>query len=290
MTSPPESASSSQGWTSVMEPTSRWADLRLAEVWRYRDLLWMFVRRDFVATYKQTVLGPLWLILQPLLTTLVFTLIFSGVARIPTDGHPPLLFYLAGTTPWNYFAACLTKTSNTFVANANIFGKVYFPRLVTPLSVIISNLIQFAIQLALFFAMMLYYVAKGHSFGVDWLNVAILTPLLLALLACLGLGAGLIVSSLTTKYRDFAFLTGFGVQLAMYATPVIYPMSALPEKWRWLIELNPMSAPIEAFRATFLGGGLPWGGLIQSFLVTALVCLVGLLAFNRVEKSFMDTV
>lgn len=290
MTARDQSNSADGEWTSILEPSSKWSDLHLAEVWRYRDLLWMFVRRDFVATYKQTVLGPLWFILQPLLTTVVFTLIFSGVARIPTDGYPPLLFYLAGTTPWNYFAACLTKTSNTFVANANIFGKVYFPRLVVPLSVVISNLIQFLIQFALFFLMMVYYILKGHPFGVDWSNVVVVTPLLLVLLACLGLGTGLIVSSLTTKYRDFAFLIGFGVQLAMYATPVIYPMSALPEKWRWLIEMNPMSAPIEAFRATFLGGALPWGGMLQSVLVTVLVCIVGLLMFNRVEKSFMDTV
>lgn len=250
----------------------------------------MFVRRDFVAVYKQTVLGPIWFFIQPLLTTLVFTIIFSGVAQISTDGMPPLLFYLAGTIPWNYFATCLTKISTTFTSNAHIFGKVYFPRLVVPLSVVISNLIQFAIQFVLFVMVFAWYFIRGVDIKPDWLSILWLTPVLLVLMGALGLGTGIIVSALTTKYRDFTFLIAFGVQLAMYATPIIYPMSAIPDKWRWLIEINPMSAPIESFRACFLGGPIPWSALGMSAAVTAALLLFGIVLFNRVEKTFMDTV
>src|SRR5205085_1700444 len=267
-----------------------WFDLHLADVWRYRDLLWMFVRRDFVSVYKQTVLGPVWFFVQPLLTTLMFTVIFSGIANISTNGLPPMLFYLAGTTPWNYFATCLTKTSGTFVSNAGIFGKVYFPRLVTPISIVISNLIQFSIQFLLFFGCLAYYLAKGADIHPNVPLILGLTPVLLLLMAMLGLGTGILVSSLTTKYRDFTFLVTFGVQLAMYATPVIYPMSSIPPKYRWLIELNPMSAIVETFRSIYLGGDVPWMLLGVSAGVTVSLLLVGIMLFNRIERTFMDTV
>jgi lipopolysaccharide transport system permease protein len=277
-------------WDLIIRPQGRWWDLQLADVWRYRDLLWMFIRRDFVAVYKQTILGPVWFFIQPLLTTIMFTVIFSGVAKISTGGLPPMLFYLAGTTPWNYFATCLTKTSGTFVNNAHLFGKVYFPRLVTPISVAASNLIQFSIQFLLFFGFLAYYLGKGTPLHPNWLMILALTPCLLFLMATLGLGAGILASSLTTKYRDLAFLIQFGVQLAMYATPVIYPMSSIPPRYRLFIELNPMSAVIETFRAIYLGGAIPWVQLGISTAVTAALLLLGVAVFNRVEKTFMDTV
>ncbi len=277
-------------WTLIIRPHNRLFNLNLIEVWRYRDLLFMFVRRDFVAVYKQTILGPLWFLIQPLLTTIVFTIIFSKVAQIPTDGFPAILFYLAGTTPWNYFSACLTKTSNTFVENASIFGKVYFPRLIVPLSVVISTMIQFAIQFALFILIFIYYLVTTPNIFPQWGWIMVLTPALVFLMAALGLGLGIVVSSLTTKYRDFTFLLGFGIQLLFYATPVIYPMSTIPEKWRWLIQMNPMTAPVEAFRSIFLGGSIPWSALGISTLVTLFLLFVGIVIFNKVEKSFMDTV
>ena len=280
----------SDHWSLVIRPQNRLFDLHLADVWRYRDLLWMFVRRDFVAVYKQTILGPLWFFIQPLLTTVVFTMIFSGVAKISTGGFPAMLFYLAGLTPWNYFSTCLTKTSNTFVSNAGIFGKVYFPRLIVPLSIVVSTMIQFGIQFALFIGVLLYYLAMGASIVPQWGMILVLTPALILLMAALGLGAGIVVSSLTTKYRDFTFLIAFGVQLMMYGTPVIYPMSSIPEKWRWLIQLNPMTAPVEAFRSIFLGGPIPWAALGFSAAFTALLLFVGVVIFNKVEKTFMDTV
>ena len=280
----------SEAWDLVIQPNAPWWDLQLKDVWRYRDLMWMFVRRDFVSVYKQTILGPIWFFIQPLLTTAMFTLIFSNVAKLPTDGLPPMLFYLAGITPWNYFSNCLSKTSSTFVSNAHIFGKVYFPRLVTPLSIVISNLIQFTIQFALFFAFFLYYLAKGAPLNPNWIGIFTLIPLLLALMALLGLGSGIVISSLTTKYRDFTFLVAFGVQLAMYATPVIYPASMVPEKYRLWIDLNPMSPVIEAFRCVFLGGAIPWPGLRIAVAVTIFLLFSGMLLFKRVERSFMDTV
>ncbi len=277
-------------WDLRIKPHSKWLDLHLADVWRYRDLLWLFVRRDFVAVYKQTILGPLWFFIQPLLTTIVFTVIFTGVAKVPTDGMPPMLFYLAGTTPWNYFATCLNKTSNTFVANAGIFGKVYFPRLIVPLSIVVSNIIQFGIQFLLFVAFLTWYLITGAALHPHWALIPVLVPALILLMAALGLGAGIVVSSLTTKYRDFTFLIAFGVQLMMYATPIIYPLSVIPEKYRWLIQLNPMTAPVETFRALFLGGPIPWSGLGISTAITAVLLLAGVIIFNKVEKTFMDTV
>ena len=281
---------SSEQWSLIIKPHTRWWDLHLEDVWRYRDLLWLFVRRDFVSGYKQTILGPLWFFIQPLLTTIMFTIIFTGVARIPTDGLPPMLFYLAGTTPWNYFAACLTSTSNTFVANAGLFGKVYFPRLVVPLSIVLSNLIQFLVQFLLFLGFFAWYGLTGTGLRPNALLIIVLTPVLLALMGLLGLGVGITISAMTTKYRDLARLVTFGVQLMMYATPVIYPMTAIPERYRWLIQCNPMSAIIESFRAVFLGGTVPWSALGLSTLFTLVILALGVVLFNKVEKTFMDTV
>lgn len=250
----------------------------------------MFIRRDFVSVYKQTILGPIWFFIQPLITTIMFTVIFTGVAKIPTDGLPPMLFYLAGTTPWNYFATCLTKTSATFINNAGIFGKVYFPRLVTPISIVASNLIQFSIQFLLFLGFLVFYMIKGSAIHPEWWMILLLTPVLLLLMALLGLGTGILVSSLTTKYRDLTFLITFGVQLAMYATPVIYPMASIPAKYRLWIDLNPMSAIIETFRSIYLGGSIPWAQLGISSAVTLVLLLAGIAIFNKVEKTFMDTV
>jgi lipopolysaccharide transport system permease protein len=266
-------------------------DLHLADIWRYRDLLWLFVRRDFVAVYKQTILGPVWFFIQPLLTTATFTIIFSGVAKLSTDGLPPLLFYLAGTTPWNYFATSVAKTSSTFLSNAGLFGKVYFPRLITPLSVVISTLIQFGIQFILLVLVLMWYLWKGAPIQPDWVGILVFTPLLLALLAGFGLGFGIIVSSLTTKYRDLSFLVNFGIQLAMYATPVVYPLSIVPEKYRTWLDLNPMTGIIETFRTVYLGtGSFSWHSLAYSTVFTLVVLAVGVVIFNRVEKTFMDTV
>jgi lipopolysaccharide transport system permease protein len=249
----------------------------------------LFVRRDFVSQYKQTILGPLWFIIQPLLTTLTFTLIFGNIAKLSTDGLPKILFYLSGVTAWNYFADCLTKTSETFNANANIFGKVYFPRLAVPVSIVISNLIRFGIQLVLFFGFYFYFLARGtaiHSTQVLWLM-----PLLVLLMAALGLGTGIIVSSMTTRYRDLRFLVQFGVQLLMYTTPVIYPLSRIPEEYRWIMLANPMTPVIETFRYAVLGTGtFNWGHLGISAAAAALILAIGVLLFNHVEKTFMDTV
>ena len=273
----------------VIRPRSGWFDVNIAELWRYRDLIGMFVWRDFVAVYKQTILGPLWFLLQPLLTTVVFTVIFGNVAKLPTDGLPPFLFYLSGVVPWRYFADCLNNTSNTIVSNAQIFGKVYFPRLAVPVSVVISNLISFGVQFLLFLGFFLYYWLATPLIRPQ--ATLLLLPVLILQMAALGLGAGIIVSSMTTRYRDLAHLVGFGVQLWMYATPIVYPSSALNDNWRFIFLLNPMAPVIEGFRSSFLGTGAfdlaSWG---ISLCITASVLLTGLLLFNRVEKTSMDTV
>ena len=278
-------------WDLIIRPTAGWFQFHLHDLWRYRDLLRMFVWRDFVAVYKQTILGPTWFFIQPLLTTATFTIIFSGVAKISTDGLPPLLFYLAGTTPWNYFATCLTKTSTTFKDNAGLFGKVYFPRLIMPLSVVISTLIQFVIQFATLGVALLWFLAQGTELHPNLTGILVGTPALILMLGGLGLGFGIIISSLTTKYRDLAFLITFGVQLAMYATPVVYPLSSVPEKYRFWLSCNPMTGIIEAFRAIYLGQGyFSWPLLIYSGCVTLGVLALGMVVFNKVEKTFMDTV
>jgi lipopolysaccharide transport system permease protein len=279
-----------ENWSMIIEPKRGLFDLRLRELWHYRDLVLLFVRRDFVAVYKQTILGPLWYLIQPLLTTLTFTFIFGRIASLPTDGLPQFLFYMSGTVVWPYFAACLTKTSETFVQNANLFGKVYFPRMAVPVSILISNLITFLIQFALFLIFVIYFVARGTSIQLNWLWIS-LSPLLILMMAGLGLGFGIIISSLTTKYRDLRFLVQFGVQLLMYATPVIYPVSSIPERFQWIILANPMTPILEAFRYAFLGAGrADLGSLLYSFVFMLVVVFLGTLVFNRVEQTFMDTV
>lgn len=276
-------------WDLVIQPKTGWFELHLPELWRYRDLMMLFVWRDFVAQYKQTILGPIWHLFQPLFTTLLFTVIFGRVAKLPTDDLPPLLFYLAGITGWNYFSECVNRTSGTFIQNASIFGKVYFPRLTVPVSVVISNLVKFSIQFALFLVFVGLYYAQGIPIHP---NAAMaLTPVLLLMMAALGLGCGIIVSSLTTKYRDLQILVSFGVQLAMYATPVIYPLSIFPKASRWMVLINPVAPMIETFRYAYLGVGLfDWGYLAISAGITGFILLVGIVLFNHVEKTFMDTV
>jgi lipopolysaccharide transport system permease protein len=281
-------------WDLVIEPQSSLFEINLKDVWRYRDLLWLLVNRDFVSFYKQTILGPLWFFIQPLFTTIIFTFIFGNLAGLSTDGLPQPLFYMAGITAWNYFADCLTKTSTVFKDNANIFGKVYFPRLIMPLSIVVSNLVRFGVQMLLFFVMIGYYLFQKEmgSGSLFHPNVYILLfPILVLLMALLGLGLGLIITALTTKYRDLAFLITFGVQLMMYATTVIYPLSAAPAKYKWLIELNPMTGIIEAFRFGFLGQGeFTINTFGYSVVFTLISLALGVIVFNKTEKTFVDTV
>jgi lipopolysaccharide transport system permease protein len=282
---PPDAAP----WTTILGPTQPWHRLDFRELWRYRDLVRLFVRRDFVAYYQQTVLGPLWFFLQPLLATLVFTVVFGRIAAIPTDGVPDFLFYLAGTVCWGYFAGCLTRNAETFIANAAVFGKVYFPRLVAPLSVTISQLCQFLIQFALFLGFWCYYAQPGGTFRIT-LGIALL-PLLIVQMGLLGIGAGLVISSLTTRYRDLRMVVGFGTQLWMFATPVVYPLSQVPAGYRLWFALNPMTAVVEGFRGAFFGTGFPGPVFMGvSWLITAGILGLGLICFNRVERTFMDTI
>lgn len=276
-------------WDLVIEGSSSLFDLKFKDIWRYRDLLVMFVKRDFVSFYKQTILGPLWFFIQPLFTTIIYTFIFGNLAAISTDGLPQPLFYLAGITAWNYFADCLTKTSTVFKDNSNIFGKVYFPRLILPLSIVASNLVRFVVQMLLFLGMLGYYYLQGAAFTPTW--ALLMFPVLVLMMALLGLGLGLIVTAMTTKYRDLAFLVTFGVQLLMYTTTVIYPLSAAPIKYRHIIELNPMTGIIEAFRYCFLGKGVftPLS-LSYSAIFTIVVLFLGIIIFNKTEKTFVDTV
>ena len=276
-------------WTLVIQPHGSLFDLKLKELWQYRDLVGLFVRRDFVTLYKQTILGPAWHLIQPLLTTLMFTLVFGRIAGLPTDGVPPFLFYLGGTILWSYFSGVLTLTSNTFGANAGMFGKVYFPRLAVPISVLLSRLFSFGVQFALFLAVLLWYRSQGMAAHTNLWVLA--TPLMLLQLAALSLGLGLIVSALTTRYRDLAVVIGFGVQLLMYASPVIYPMSLLPERYQSLMALNPVAPTLEAFRMAYFGTGMVTpGAVLLSVLTTVATLVLGILLFNRVERTFMDTV
>ena len=276
-------------WDMIIRPQRAWWDLRLGDLWRYRDLVWLLVWRDFVAVYKQTILGPLWYFIQPVISTLVFTVIFNGVAKLPTDGLPPFLFYMAGNTIWGYFSTCLTSTSNTFTANAGIFGKVYFPRLAIPISVVISNLISFGIRFSILVVFLIYFLLSGSDLHPNlWI---LFLPVLLLIMAGMGLGIGIIVSSLTTKYRDAQQLLGYGVTLLMYSSPIIYPLSIVPANWRWLMLANPMTPIIEIFRKAFLGtSSLEPVYLIYSAGFTLVVLLIGILIFNHVENNFMDTV
>ncbi len=267
-------------------------DLKLRDTWHYRDLLLLLVRRDFVSFYKQTILGPLWFFIQPLFTTIIYTFIFGNLAAIPTDGLPQPLFYLAGITAWNYFSDCLTKTSSVFAVNAGLFGKVYFPRLIVPLSIVVSNLVRFSVQMVLFVLLFGIYFFKGAAIHPNM--YILLFPFLLLLMALLGLGLGMIISAMTTKYRDLSFLVTFGVQLMMYLTTVVYPLSVVKAKYpdyQWLVEYNPMTAIIEAFRYGFLGqGSFTMFSLGITTAVTLVILVLGIVIFNRVERTFIDTV
>jgi lipopolysaccharide transport system permease protein len=276
-------------WDLVIEGSTSLFDLKFKDIWRYRDLLVLFVKRDFISFYKQTILGPLWFFIQPLFTTIIYTFVFGNLAAISTDGIPQPLFYLAGITAWSYFSDCFIKTSTVFRDNSNIFGKVFFPRLILPLSIVTSNLIRFGVQILLFFSMIVYYHWHGVTFNPTW--VLLIFPLLVLIMAFLGLGMGLIITALTTKYRDLVFLVTFGVQLMMYTTTVIYPLSAAPAKYKHFIELNPMTGIIEAFRYIFFGKGeFSMWSLGYSGLITLLVLFFGILIFNKTEKTFVDTV
>ena len=287
---PPEATIPKDEWDLVVEPKSSLFSLNFKEVWRYKDLLLLMVRRDFVAYYKQTILGPIWFFLQPLLTTAMYFLIFFKVAKLSTDDVPPMLFYLAGVTVWNYFSESLTKTSDTFIANAAIFGKVYFPRLVIPISIVVSNLMRLGIQFMLFLVFWVYYLLATNAIHPHW-DAMLLLPILILLMACLSLGLGIIFSSITTKYRDLRILLGFRIQLMMFVTAVVYPLSLASEKYKWLLVANPFTAIIETFRYAFLGKGeFNWMYLGYSALVTIIILLIGTLIFNKIEKTFMDTV
>jgi lipopolysaccharide transport system permease protein len=292
LTSPPNcrlSPSNETRWTLVIRPKTGWFDLRLSELWRYRDLIMMYVRRDFVSKYEQTILGPLWFIIQPIITTITFTVIFGNIARLSTDGLPKVLFYLSGITPWTYFAECLNLTSNTFVSHAHTFSKVYFPRLVLPLSFVISNLLRLAIQIAIFLVFYGYFFVKGAR--VHPTAALLLLPVLIILMAAFALGCGVVVSAMTTRYRDLRNLVQFGLQLLMYTTPVIFPLSKIPPQYRWLILANPMTPVIETFRYAFLGvGSFSWANLALSAVFISIILFVGVLIFRRVEKSASDTV
>ena len=276
-------------WDLTINPHSKWYDLRIKEIFKYKDLLFLFVKRDFVSIYKQTILGPLWFFLQPIITAITFTVIFGNLAKISTDGLPQILFYMCGITLWNYFADTLTKTADTFSSNANIFGKVYFPRMIVPLSVVVSNLIKLAIQFLLFLGIWIYYLIQSDLIHPN--KMLVLIPFLIILIGFMALSFGIIISSLTTKYRDLKFLVTFGIQLMMYASPIVYPLSIVPEKYKWIIIANPVTSIIETFKYAFLGvGEFSWLYLGYSTLFTIVLFLIGLVIFHRVEKSFMDTV
>lgn len=278
-----------ESWDLIVKPSSHLFALQFKDIWRYRDLLLMFVKRDIVTVYKQTILGPIWFVVQPILTTLIYVIVFGSIAKLSSDGLPKILFYLSGIIIWSYFADSLNATSNTFKDNEALFGKVYFPRLLSPLSKIISGLLKFMVQFLFMVVVMIYYWVSGYPIPMH-LTILIL-PLLVLIMAVLGLGAGIIFTSLTSKYRDLSFLLAFGVQLLMYATPVIYPLSSVPEKYKYIIEINPISAIVETFRSVLLGSGqLNWGQLGYSGLFSMVILFTGILIFNKTEKTFMDTV
>lgn len=278
-----------QQWTEEIKSQEPIFSINLKEVWHYRDLLMMLVKKDYVTFYKQTILGPIWFFVQPILTTLMYVILFGQIAKLSTDGSPQIVFYLLGITIWNYFSESLTKTATVFKDNAAVMGKVYFPRLIMPLSIIVSGLMKFAIQFGLFIAAVLYYTFVEESIHP---NIWILaSPFLLLLMAAFSLGLGMIFSSLTTKYKDLVFLLTFGIQLFMYATPVVYSVSSIPEKYHWIINANPLTGIFECFRYGFLGtGSFDPASLLFSTVVTAFMLVVGVVIFNKVEKSFMDTV
>ena len=285
-----------ENWTTIIKPRNKLFEVNLKEIWDYRDLMTLFVKRTIAVQYKQTVLGPLWWIIQPAFTVFMYMVVFGGIAGIPTDGIPQPLFYLGGIAMWQYFSDCLSKTSNTFVSNSGIFGKVYFPRLIMPLSVSISNLVRFGIQLGLFVVVYVYYLIIGEAPSPNW--YLLLFPLLVVMMAGLALGFGIIISSMTTKYRDLQILFSFFISLWMYATPIVYPLSQVAGKEKFGIDiasvmcLNPVTPVIEAFKYGALGAGqfIGWGWLAYSFVFMLVVLFIGILIFNKVQKSFMDTV
>lgn len=275
-------------WDSVIQSETSLFDLRLKELWHYRDLLVLFVRRDFVTVYKQTVLGPLWFFIQPILTTITFTVIFGNVAQLSTDGAPKMVFYMAGITVWNYFSTCLTSVSTVFNANAGIFGKVYFPRLIMPLTIVVSNLMKFGVQYSMFILFVLYFYFQGSVQPNSWM---LLTPVIILLMAVISMGIGLVLSSMTTKYKDLNMLIGFGMQLFMYATPVIYPSSSVPENYQWLLNLNPLVSLFDYMRYAYLGvGDFNLSALFYPACFAIVILALGVLVFNKVQKTFMDTV
>lgn len=276
-------------WDYIIYPKKGWFDIDLADLYKYQELIFMFIKRDFVTFYKQTILGPLWYIIQPLVNTFIFTIIFGKVAKISTEGIPPFLFYMAGTVCWGYFATCLNTTSNTFVKNVNIFGKVYFPRLVVPIASVIVSLLQFVIQFLIFLGFFIYYILQGIDIQLTFM--VFLLPLILFQMAVMGLGFGILISSFTAKYRDLTFAMTFIVQVWMYVTPVVYPLSVIPEKYRLLAALNPMTSIVECFRNVFLGvSSIEPIHIAISVATTIIVFFVGVVMFSRVEKTFMDTV
>jgi lipopolysaccharide transport system permease protein len=284
--------SNSESWDLIIEPKGNLFKLNLKELWKYRDLLEMYIKRDIVTFYKQTILGPVWFFVQPVFTTIVYMFVFGGLAGISTDGIPQPLFYISGICLWNYFSESLTKTSDTFLSNQAIFGKVYFPRLIAPLSVTITGLIKMFIQFILFIVVYIYFLNKGSSVNPN--IYALLFPVLILILAGLGLGFGIIISSMTTKYRDLKFLITFAIQLWMYATPVIYPLSVMEgrfKKYMWVIQANPVTAVLETFKYGFLGHGtFSWFALSYSFFFMIVLLLTGIFIFNKVERSFMDVI
>mgnify|MGYP005608816055 FL=1 len=275
-------------WDSVIESRHSLFDINLKELWHYRDLLVLFVRRDFVTVYKQTILGPLWFFIQPLLTTITFTIIFGNVAQLSTDGAPKIVFYMAGITLWGYFSTCLTTVSGVFNANAGIFGKVYFPRLIMPLTIVISNLMKFGVQFLLFICFVIYFTLQNQIQPNNWI---MMTPLIIVLMAWISMGIGLILSSMTTKYKDLNQLIGFGVQLFMYATPVIYPSSSVPVDYQWVVELNPLVGLFDYMRFAYLGvGEFTILDLVYPSIFSIVILAIGVLVFNKTQKTFMDTV
>ena len=278
-----------ESWDFVIKPVKGWLNINIKEIIQYRDLIILFVKRDFVVFYKQTILGPLWYVIQPLFSSLVFTLIFGKVAKIPTDGVPPFIFYLSGTVVWSYFSSCLNQTGKTFLSNAQIFGKVYFPRITVPISISITAVFQFIIQFTIFLGFLIYYWNLGFDIK---LNIYVLTlPFIVLHMAILSVGMGLIISAITTKYRDLNFAMGFLIQLWMYMTPIVYPLSEVPEKYKIFIVINPMTAVVESFRSIFLGTDfISVTSLLISITITVVVFLLGIIIFNRNEKTFMDTI
>ncbi|OXA97448.1 ABC transporter permease [Flavobacterium oncorhynchi] len=287
-----DSKNEQEDWLFVIKPRNKFLSLNFREVWQYRDLLFLFVKRDIITVYKQTVLGPLWYLIQPLFTSLTFTIIFNNVAGISTGSVPPFLFNLTGITVWNYFTACLNGTSDTFKANANVFGKVYFPRIITPLSIVISNLIKFGIQFLIFIAFYIFYYLKGVNLILN--GFAVFFPFLIITMGILGLGLGMLISSMITKYRDFSYLVSFGIQLLMYLSAVMYPMELVKDKlpkYGWIVEYNPLAYIIETSRYILLNvGEVSVLGLVYTVSVAIIIFFIGLLTFNRTEKSFIDTV